>query len=109
MDESRINILVIDDDEVDRRAILRYIQGQRLPYQVTLAGSLADARALLSRQAFDVVLTDYLLSDGTGLEVMPAAAATPVIFVTGRGDEAIAAAALRQGAYVYLIMDPERH
>ncbi|HTY08642.1 MAG TPA: PAS domain S-box protein [Candidatus Edwardsbacteria bacterium] len=109
MDERRITILVIDDDEVDRRAITRYIQAQRLPYQATMAGSLAEARELLSRQTFDVILTDYLLADGTGLEVMPAAAATPVIMITGRGDEAIAAAALRQGAYDYIIKDADRH
>ena len=39
-------------------------------HQVTVAGTLAEARALLAREPFDVVLLDYDLPDGKGSELL---------------------------------------
>ncbi|MDI6740399.1 MAG: PAS domain S-box protein, partial [Candidatus Edwardsbacteria bacterium] len=109
MTEAPIEILLIDDDAVDRNAVLRYIRDQRLSYAVTAAETLGEARALLLQRRFDAILSDYMLDDGTGLDILKDAGGTPVIFVTGHGDETIAAQALRQGAYDYIIKDPDRH
>jgi PAS domain S-box-containing protein len=109
MTEHRYAILLIDDDPVDRAAMRRYFDEQRLPYEVTDAGSLAEALASIGGHRYDVILSDYLLGEGTGLDVLHRAGGTPVIFVTGHGDEAIAARALRQGAYDYIIKDHDRH
>ncbi|MCU0605894.1 MAG: PAS domain S-box protein [Candidatus Edwardsbacteria bacterium] len=109
MTEHRYAILLIDDDPVDRAAMRRFFDEQRLPYEVTDAGSLAEALASIGGHRYDVILSDYLLGEGTGLDVLHRAGGTPVIFVTGHGDEAIAARALRQGAYDYIIKDHDRH
>ncbi|MBI5637277.1 MAG: response regulator [Nitrospinae bacterium] len=55
------------------------------------------------------MMLDYMLGDGTGIELIPNAKGIPVIFVTGSGDEHIAVNAMKMGAYDYLIKDPERH
>jgi HD-GYP domain-containing protein (c-di-GMP phosphodiesterase class II)/FixJ family two-component response regulator len=109
MELDKLRILLLDDDEVDRMAISRYIQREDLPYEVDMVTSISEARQKLRDNKYDLALLDYLLPDGKGLDLLKAATEVPVIFVTGSGDENIAVQALRGGAYDYLIKDPERN
>lgn len=109
MPEERIRILLLDDDEIDRLAIQRFVQREKLPYVFDLATSIVEARERLKHSSYDLVLLDYNLPDGTGLEVLADVRDMPAIFITGSGDERVAANAMRQGAYDYLIKDPERN
>ena len=109
MPEERIKILLLDDDEIDRLAVLRFIQREQLPYDVETATSIVEARKLLKQGQYDLVMLDYNLPDGTGLEVLTDVRDMPAIFITGSGDEKVAVNAMRQGAYDYLIKDPERN
>ncbi|MEM9024313.1 MAG: ATP-binding protein, partial [Bacteroidota bacterium] len=45
--------------------------------------------------------------DGTAFDIMQERPDIPLIFVTGGGDEELAVKAMRQGAYDYLIKDPD--
>ena len=108
MTASRITVLLVDDDELDRRAVLRAVQEQQLPYGVTPAASLAEACRLLRERTFDVAIVDYGLADGVGTDLIPDLGGTPMVVVTGSGSEQIAVAAIRQGAYDYVVKDPER-
>jgi len=108
MRQTEIRILLVDDDIVDRKALLRFVKENNLPYKIESASSISECRKLLSESQFDLILLDYQLGDGTGIEIMPSAKSTPVIFVTGGGDESIAAEALKLGAYGYLIKDPDQ-
>jgi len=62
---------------------------------------------LNSGNKVDVVLTDYLLPDGSGMDLLKKIKrmATPpaVIFVTGQGDEQLAVDALKEGAADYIV------
>jgi len=107
MAERNINVLLVEDDKFDRRAMARYIQKMELPYTLHIAASTAEAMNALADATFDVVLLDYQLGDGNGLELLAHIKDTPAIFVTGSGSEEIAVRAMRQGAYDYLIKDPE--
>lgn len=109
MPEERIKILLLDDDEIDRLAVQRYVQRERLPYDLDTATSIVEARLRLKQGKYDLVMLDYNLPDGTGLEVLADVRDMPAIFITGSGDEKVAANAMRQGAYDYLIKDPERN
>ena len=75
--------------------------------QVVWVEDTAAALAALRGGAFDVVLLDLTLPDSHGLQtvrrVQEAAAAIPVIVLTGLADEELAQAALRQGAQDYLV------
>jgi len=108
-DDESVTLLLVEDDEVDRLAFERFVRREGLPYRVTTASSLAEARRELAAGRFDVVLTDQGLGDGAGLDLVEAAAPVPVIVITGAGDEELAVAALRAGAYDYLIKDLERN
>jgi PAS domain S-box-containing protein len=109
MYQERLKILLLDDDEVDRMAIGRYIQKENLPYDLETVTSLSEANQKLQNNNYDLALLDYLLPDGKGLDLLQITNDVPVIFVTGSGDENIAVQALRGGAYDYLIKDPERN
>ena len=109
MENKRIRILLLDDDEIDRLAVQRFIQREQLPYDVDTATSIAEARQKVLACRYDLVMLDYNLPDGTGLEVLSSIGDMPAIFITGSGDEKVAVNAMRQGAYDYLIKDPERN
>ena len=62
------NILVVDD-EPDLRTLYE-LTLLREGHSVSAAGSLSEARDLLSRQRFDVLISDMRLPDGLGLELL---------------------------------------
>jgi len=109
MDEEKIKVLLVDDDEIDRLAIQRFVQREGLPYELDIFNNKARALEKLRSQVYDIAILDYMLPDGTGMEILTQVGETPAIFVTGSGDERTAVKALRQGAYDYLIKDPERN
>jgi PAS domain S-box-containing protein len=102
-----ISVLLIEDDLVDEMATLRAVTSRAWPYQMQIARSVAQARALLARHSFDVILADYQLSDGTSFDLLDDFADTLVVFITGAWDAAAAARALRLGVHDYLIKDTE--
>lgn len=104
----RIRILYIEDDEIDRMAILRMVRAEGLPYDMVTAGSVAAALSLLEKNSYAIAILDYMLPDGTGLDLLQRIRGIPVVFVTGSGDASVAVQAMKGGAYDYLIKDPER-
>lgn len=99
------NILVVDDSSVDRRvagALLARSGDWTLEYAVNGNEALEKMR----RAAFDVVLTDLLMPGMSGLELVAAIRVkyphVPVILMTSRGSEEIAAQALYEGAASYV-------
>ncbi len=108
MTSDRIRILLIDDDEIDRESLSRHINESELPYALTALGSKRAGLQALATATFDIVLLDFELGDGTGLEILPQLDETPAIIITGCGSEEVAVEAMRLGARDYLIKDNER-
>lgn len=102
-------VLLIEDDKVDQLAFKRFVRDAGLDYAYRIAGSVAEARAALAEQKFDVVVTDYALGDGTAFDVVGLVKGMPIIFTTGAGDESVAVKAMKTGAADYLIKDHERN
>ncbi len=109
MIEEKLRILLVDDDDIDREAIERYLLKINFSCTIQTAESKAGALELLEKNSYDIVLLDFNLGDGTGLEIMPYTGSMPVIFITGSGSEDIAVKAMNQGAYDYLIKDLARN
>ncbi len=105
MEETTFKVLLIEDDKLDQMAFKRFVQDEELPYDYMVAGSLSQAQGLLGSQEFDVIVSDYFLGDGTGLDIVNSAENIPVILVTGAGDEKVAMEAWKAGAYDYLTKD----
>ena len=100
-----IRLLLVEDDEVDQIAFARLVKNKRLNYAYTTAGSMTEARKIVDRHKFDVVIADYLLGDGTVFELFDYFKGLPVIVTTGAGNEEVAVEAMKRGAYEYLIKD----
>ncbi|MCC6348456.1 MAG: sigma-54-dependent Fis family transcriptional regulator [Candidatus Eisenbacteria bacterium] len=96
--------LLIVDDEPNIRASLKGALG-REGYQVDDAGGVAEARAKL-REAYDLVLLDVWLPDGSGLdllaEIRGQAPETTVLMMSGHATIDAAVQATRLGAFDFL-------
>ncbi|KAA6461917.1 sigma-54-dependent Fis family transcriptional regulator [Acidobacteria bacterium AB60] len=98
------NVLVVDDEPGMRRILS--VNLRKDAHVVIEAGGALEAKELVARQDFDVVLTDQRMPDGNGLEVMRAAhqddPTTAVIFLTAVGTVELAVESMRQGAFDFL-------
>jgi len=109
MEKQKYMVLLVEDDKLDQIAFKRLLEQEALPYDCRTAESVSCARDILAAENFDIVITDYNLPDGTGLEVLDMVTDAPVILITGTGDEEIAIRAWKAGAYDYLIKDVKRN
>lgn len=101
-------ILLVEDDEVDRMRVRRFLRGTEL--ELVEATDLASAAAALETGRFDCVLCDLSLPDGDGFELVErlqghAVHAPPVVVLTGTPEGERAVSALRLGAQDYLEKD----
>lgn len=98
-------ILVVDDEKSMRRILAANLRLDS--HTVVEAAAAGEAKALLMREGFDVVLTDQKMPDGDGLEVLEAALeADPtisVVFLTAVGTLELAVDSMRRGAFDFLL------
>jgi PAS domain S-box-containing protein len=105
----KAKILFIEDDKIDQKAFKRLVEKQQLPYEYVLVESVKDAKKHLKTDNFDIVLMDYMLTDGTAFDIFDSLVEMPFVMLTGSGDEEVAVKAMKSGALDYLIKDPERN
>lgn len=98
-------VLLVEDNEIERRAFERFVENNEIPYDYVIAKSLSEAQHALACNKFDIIISDHDLGDGTAIDVLRFANNTPVIVVTGAGDEETAIKAWKAGAYDYLVKD----
>ncbi|VBB05468.1 pac motif [Lucifera butyrica] len=106
MDE-QLKVLIIDDDDVDRMTVKRFLQSATLHVAVTEASDGVSGITQLQGQNFDCVFLDYQLPREDGAAVLQSIRAagiqTPVVVLTGHGDEQTAVAMMKAGATDYLV------
>jgi two-component system response regulator HydG len=102
--QGMVRVLVVDNDIVHARTMGEVLS--RLDYQVVVVGSGTEGARKIEQDSFDVVVTDLMMNDIGGLEILARAKAasidTEVIVVTGHGTIPSAVAAMQQGACTYL-------
>jgi signal transduction histidine kinase len=111
MKEITARILLVEDSRSDAVLLQESLtegQGQGDPgFHFTLAESWAEAKALLQKQSFDLLLLDLSLPDSSGrdtfVQARAAAPHLPIVVLTGQADEAVGLEAVRQGVQDYLI------
>lgn len=98
-------ILVVEDDPQTRITLTRQLE--YAGYYVTHVSDGEAALNLLEKERFDVVLTDMVMGEATGLEVLHAARLQSyrpqVILLTGHGTLETSLSAFRAGAFDYLL------
>jgi two-component system response regulator AtoC len=107
----RGRVLVVEDEVYVRESLAEMLRERG--YEVLQAASIAEATALLAGLPVDVVLTDFRLPGGDGLQLVRHLQETspelPVVVLTGQGTITSAVECLKSGASDYLLKpaDPD--
>ncbi len=108
-DNKTINVLVVDDDALDRRLVgLVLVKAAGLiRFNIDYAQTLAEALEKLTKPGYDIVLLDLNLPDGRGNENIRKVSAVvpnvPIVVLTGLDDEDVGLEAINSGAEDYLV------
>ena len=108
MKPQALRILLVEDNAGDALLLREMFRKEKAgSFELTHMLRMSEAVAHLAKGAVDVVLLDLGLPDGHGLDTVRRAHSVapdvPVIVLTGLDDEALAAAAMAEGAQDYLI------
>ncbi len=100
-----IRILLVEDNEAHAELVRRAFASEQSG-RLTVASTLREARAVLERgEPLDLVIADWRLPDGEGLELLREIApeTSPVVIMTSQGNERVAVEAMRAGALDYVV------
>jgi diguanylate cyclase (GGDEF)-like protein/PAS domain S-box-containing protein len=109
MSSKWIKILLLVEDNLGDARLLREMFNEEGAHQteMTHAQCMKDAERHLAEREVDLILLDLGLPDAEGVtavrRVRAAAPRVPLVVLTGRDDESLAAQALQEGAQDYLI------
>jgi len=117
VNEAPVSLLIVDDNRMDALLVEQMLKSveRQVPTAARSVESAEQALEELARQPCDVVLLDYQLPGASGLDLLqrlqqlPAGQRPAVVMLTASGSEAIAVAAMKQGAKDYLrkdLLDP---
>lgn len=105
--QAPMRILIVDDHILFREGLVGLLSGQPDAEVVGECGTVQQAVALALRHKPDIVLMDFSLPDGTGLDatraILAEAPETRIIFLTVHDNDERLIAAMRAGARGYLL------
>jgi two-component system response regulator HydG len=102
--DQQIRVLVVDDDESHAEAVAESLE--RVGYECVVATSGREGLRLIEEQTFDIVITDLVMEEVGGLEVLAKAKRelpdAEVVILTGHSTVKTAVTAMQAGATTYL-------
>lgn len=102
-----VRVLLVEDEPGHAELACRAFDERDGQFLVSVAETVSAARAALNGSTPpDLVIADWLLPDGEGLDLLrgqPAGALPPVVIMTSHGSERVAVEAIRAGAVDYLV------
>ncbi|MBL3701785.1 response regulator [Sulfitobacter sp. BDSS02] len=109
--EPGIKALILDDSVFDRRRIRRLSDDTALGITLDETASIEGLQEALDQERFDVILIDYNLPQGNGIEALQVIrnhqvnGSCPTIMVTGDDKSDVAVKSLKMGCEDYLTKD----
>ena len=104
-EKKRRKILIIDDDPLVMKSFLSLLNSDG--YSAVGATDISKALKLLQRNVFDIVITELVMEEMGGNELLSAlfqkAPDITIMILTGHGSVQIAIDAIRNGAYDYIL------
>ena len=101
---SRNKVLVVDDESGVRFGIRDFLEQHG--YEIDEADSCQDAQHLFRTSRPDIVIADYMLPDGTALDLLPRLkeidSGIPLLVLTAHGSIDLAVRAIKEGAEQFL-------
>jgi len=102
-----LRVLLVEDEPGHAELARRAFEGRGAEFEVAVAETVDAARAALhGGTPPDLVIADWLLPDGEGLDLLrgeSAPAMPPVVIMTSHGSERVAVEAIRAGAVDYVV------
>jgi len=102
--KEKIRVLVIDDDKGHAETLAEVVE--REGHECSVAFTGAEGAEAIDNEDFDLILTDLVMHDVSGLEILRKAKSksseTEVLVLTGYASEDTAIEALNEGAYDYI-------
>jgi PAS domain S-box-containing protein len=107
MSSEPVHVLLVEDEPGHAELARRAFDERPGEFVVTIAETIEQARSVL-RGSFppQIVVSDWLLPDGEGLDLLRGeapAAMPPVVIMTSHGSERVAVEAMRAGAVDYVV------
>ncbi len=107
-----IHVLLVQSVQAHVELVRRAFASRSGRFRLTLANTLQEARNRLSAAAAhlpDLVITDWRLPDGQGIDLLDDAALhrCPVVIMTSHGNEQIAVQVIKAGASDYVVKSAE--
>ncbi|MFO1518898.1 MAG: response regulator [bacterium] len=106
-----LKILLVEDNNDHAELITRSLSRALPSTQIRHINTHRDCLPLLEKKRFDIILMDYYLDDTLGIhllrEINERHPETPVVIVTGQGDEKTAARSIKAGAEDYVVKTRE--
>ena len=101
---SRYKVLVVDDESGVRFGIRDFLEQHG--YELEEAESCQDAQHIFRTSRPDIVIADYMLPDGTALDLLPRLkeidSGIPLLVLTAHGSIDLAVRAIKEGAEQFL-------
>lgn len=100
----RLDVLVVDDDFADRKIVRRIIADYAFEINIVEATSVDEGIEALKEKSFDVILLDYKMPNGNGIELVKKLRAksdlgsVAIVMMTASENEELAVACLEAGA-----------
>nr|WP_168710989.1 GGDEF domain-containing response regulator [Ningiella ruwaisensis] len=105
----QLDVLVVDDDYADRKIIRRTIAENTHNASVVEATSVAEGLERLRQQSFDVILLDYRMPHGNGIEMVRNLRArsdlgsVAIVMMSASESDELAVACLEAGAQDFIL------
>lgn len=103
-----MNILLVDDDSVDRETVRRALRKEVSKFSLTEVETAQDGLEALDAQQYDVVLLDYMMPKLNGIDMMvklrakPRLGDTAIVMMSGSNDNKLALSCLQAGAQDFI-------
>ncbi len=94
------HILLVEDESIIRTSLKRLLE--RNQYQVSEAGSVAEAKNNYDIQSFDLIITDLRLPGAPGTDMIDLAEGVPVLVMTSYASLRSAIDSMKMGAVDYI-------
>jgi two-component system response regulator HydG len=99
-----LRLLIVDNEAAHARAASESLE--KMGYRCEVATSGPDAAKLIERETFDIIITDMVMNDLDGMQILAVARQRlpdcEVVMVTGHASVPLAVEAMQKGAFNFL-------
>lgn len=102
------SVLLVEDNEAHIELIRRAFDKSKDGLKLLIAEDLKTARETIFEEKPDIILTDWVLPDGNGTELIETVSEeVPLVLMTSYGTQEKAVEAMKKGALDYIVKSPE--